>query len=252
MMNEETGFGGVTYRWRRIRMSKTALNKKRSFLKTKLGGLAVRLGKGSKKLKKAMSSVVEADRSAKESVIDAASTHCEKESQEFTGLEKDRLAGVPKEHDNQEKQDKVINQFEKLLEEIKQLQYEIDNSPQAEVSPELQITKLMAADEQASPQVIEPKRAEERRKPRTDKPPVAKGSVERKRKRPQRDTKKDVSPRVKKRKARQKLCLKCKKQKARSDFHKDRSCKDGLARWCKECKAKAARKNRKKLTVVKS
>jgi len=44
----------------------------------------------------------------------------------------------------------------------------------------------------------------------------------------------------------QKLCLKCNKLKALSEFHKDKSCKAGLARWCKECKADAAKKSRKK------
>ena len=47
-------------------------------------------------------------------------------------------------------------------------------------------------------------------------------------------------------KAGQKLCRKCNELKAQSDFHKDKSCKDGLARWCKECKAKAAREYRRK------
>ena len=37
-------------------------------------------------------------------------------------------------------------------------------------------------------------------------------------------------------KAGQKQCRKCKEMKAHSDFHRDRSTKDGLARWCKECK----------------
>ena len=37
-------------------------------------------------------------------------------------------------------------------------------------------------------------------------------------------------------KAGQKQCRKCKETKAHSDFHRDRSTKDGLARWCKECK----------------
>jgi hypothetical protein len=43
-------------------------------------------------------------------------------------------------------------------------------------------------------------------------------------------------------KAGQKLCRKCGELKAHSDFHKDRSCKDGLARWCKECKKQYRKK----------
>ena len=37
-------------------------------------------------------------------------------------------------------------------------------------------------------------------------------------------------------KAGQKRCSRCKELKSHSDFHKDKSCKDGLARWCKQCK----------------
>ncbi|MGB2862706.1 MAG: hypothetical protein WBC05_05205 [Sedimentisphaerales bacterium] len=44
-------------------------------------------------------------------------------------------------------------------------------------------------------------------------------------------------------KAEQKLCSKCEELKAHSDFHKDKSCKDGLARWCKECKKQYRKKS---------
>lgn len=52
-------------------------------------------------------------------------------------------------------------------------------------------------------------------------------------------------------KTEQKQCRKCEELKDHSDFHKDKSCKDGLARWCKECKAKSARENRKKRAAKK-
>jgi len=42
--------------------------------------------------------------------------------------------------------------------------------------------------------------------------------------------------------AEQKLCAKCNQLKPLSEFHKDKSCKDGLAKWCKECKSQS-RKN---------
>lgn len=48
----------------------------------------------------------------------------------------------------------------------------------------------------------------------------------------------------------QKLCRKCKQQKARSEFHKNASSNDGLARWCKECKTKAARESRQRRSSV--
>ena len=50
----------------------------------------------------------------------------------------------------------------------------------------------------------------------------------------------------------QKQCSKCKEFKDLSDFHKDKSCKDGLASWCKDCKAIAARENRKKRAAEKN
>jgi hypothetical protein len=48
-------------------------------------------------------------------------------------------------------------------------------------------------------------------------------------------------------KAGQKQCRKCKEMKAHTDFHKDKSCEDGLARWCMKCK----REYRKKRTASK-
>ncbi len=42
----------------------------------------------------------------------------------------------------------------------------------------------------------------------------------------------------------QKLCRKCGEWKNESEFHKNASRKDGLARWCKICKIGAARKSR--------
>ncbi len=45
---------------------------------------------------------------------------------------------------------------------------------------------------------------------------------------------------------RQKLCRKCGQWKAETEFHKNASRKDGLARWCKACRANAARKSRER------
>ena len=44
----------------------------------------------------------------------------------------------------------------------------------------------------------------------------------------------------------QKLCRRCKEWKPESEFHKNASCKDGLAGSCKTCKAEAAREYRKR------
>ena len=44
-------------------------------------------------------------------------------------------------------------------------------------------------------------------------------------------------------KAGQKRCRKCNELKALSDFHKNKSSKDGLASWCKECKKQSRKKS---------
>ena len=44
-------------------------------------------------------------------------------------------------------------------------------------------------------------------------------------------------------KAGQKQCRKCEETKALSDFHKNKSSKDGLASWCKECKKQSRKKS---------
>ncbi|MHC4330554.1 MAG: hypothetical protein ACYSWW_20805 [Planctomycetota bacterium] len=51
--------------------------------------------------------------------------------------------------------------------------------------------------------------------------------------------------------AEQKLCRKCNEWKARSEYHKNASSKDGLATWCKLCKTKAARESRQRRTAPK-
>jgi len=50
----------------------------------------------------------------------------------------------------------------------------------------------------------------------------------------------------------QKLCGKCNEWKPESEFHKNASCKDGLAGSCKVCKAKAARQYRKRWRTEKN
>ncbi|UCF14432.1 MAG: hypothetical protein JSW59_13545 [Phycisphaerales bacterium] len=44
----------------------------------------------------------------------------------------------------------------------------------------------------------------------------------------------------------QKQCRKCKKHKPLTEFHKNASSHDGLARWCKSCKTRAAKESRQK------
>lgn len=49
-----------------------------------------------------------------------------------------------------------------------------------------------------------------------------------------------------------KRCSKCKKWKDKSAFDKDRSGKDGLAVWCKECTNKAARESYERRLAVRT
>jgi hypothetical protein len=156
-------------------------------------------------------------------IIGAKLAHCEQNHHESRGLGKGHYARVPEEHGKQEKPKKAISQDEKSLEQIEQLQHEIDNNRQTEARFERQITDLMVANE-----------------------PIDSG-----RERPKRNIEYDDSHHANNGNVRQKLCRKCKKQKPESDFHKDKSCKDGLARWCKECKTKAARKLRKMQMALK-
>jgi hypothetical protein len=185
-------------------------------------------------------------------IIGAKLAQCEQNHHEFRGLGKGHYARVPKEYGKQEKPKKAISQDEKLLGQIKQLQHEIDNSRQTEARLEQQITDLMAANEQPEPPVANRKRAAEHHTQQTNKLLAANGPIGSGRERPKRNIEYDDSHHANIGKVRQKLCRKCKKQKVESDFHRDRSCKDGLARWCKECKAEAARKHRKKQMVIKN
>lgn len=185
-------------------------------------------------------------------VSNAGLAHYEQDSHGWRGLRKDHFAHVPDEYGKQKKPGAVIRQFDKLHEQIKQLQHEITISRQTEVRLEQQIANLVAADKQSQYQVVQSKRTEEHHKQQTNEQPVTNRSFRRSREQPQRDGKHDATHHINDRKAGWKLCRKCKKQKAESDFHKDRSCKDGLARWCKECKAEAARKYHKKQKAMKN
>jgi len=186
------------------------------------------------------------------SVMDVRSAHRAQGPQGFRGLEKGRSVGVPDARDKQKGPRTVTRQVENVHEQIKQLQQEIADSRQTEVRLEQQITHLMAAQNAPQRQAAERRRAGEHRRHQSGELPVAHGPLHRGIGYSQGNSQNDNSHHVNNGKARQKLCRKCKKQKAESDFHKDRSCKDGLARWCKECRAKAAREYRKKQAVVKN
>jgi hypothetical protein len=186
------------------------------------------------------------------SVIDAKSAHREQNRQGFRALEKGRFAGVPDERGKQKGRKTAIGQLEKLHEQITQLQQEIANSRRTEVRLEKQITHLTTAKNTPQRQAAERRRAGEHSRREPGELPVAHGPLQRDVGYSQGNSQNDDSHHVNNGKAKQKLCRKCKKQKAESDFHRDRSCKDGLARWCKQCKAKAAREYRKRQAARKN
>ena len=230
-------------------MGKTAQKKKRSFWKTALGEFAEKFGKGSQNPDEDMSPILEVGEPGTWSVIGARSAHNKQNRQGNKGLEEDHSAPVHEDHVEPEKREKAIGHIETLLEQISRLQDDIDNSLQAGKCLEQEIIDLAAAIEQTSKRTGQRKPVEGDREQKVDELPVTEKPVPKKRSK--KHTQKKDSRHVN-REAKKKLCLKCRKQKTRNDFHKDQSCKDGLARWCKECKTKAARKYRRKRTAMKN
>jgi len=223
-------------------MGKDSQNEKRSFLKTRLDGFVARLRKGSHKSNNATSVITETEESVVQSVVAAPLTHHGQKCKESIGLGRDLLTYDPKDHIEPVKPEKAISHIEKLTERISQLQIDIDNALNTHTSLEKEISNLVVANEKST-------RKTSQRKQETDKLPVKKTTARGRREGSRKNGQKDDSDRAPKNKVRGKLCLRCKKMKRESDFHKDRSCKDGLARWCKECKTKTARKYRKKKTL---
>ena len=229
-------------------MGKTAQKKKRSLFKTILGEFGFQLGNGPQKLTEANSPKVETERSATQAVKDTKSAHPKQGRRGIKGMRDDCFAPDREEHVEPAKRKKAMGHIERLIARISRLQNEIEDGLQTQKRLEQEIIDVAADNEQSSRQTAQQKRVNEH-KQRADEPPVAHGPVHKRKKRSQRSTKKEDSRQVNNRKVGKKLCLKCKKQKVRDDFHKDKSCKDGLARWCKECKTTAAKRYRKKKAV---
>ena len=191
-------------------------------------------------------------------------------------FKKGRLAAVQKRHPKQQKSTKQTEPSEKLHEQIQQLQYEIirrkeielnleqrladlttayeklqrelAEKKQADKHPRQQVAQEQATDEKQQPEIPESKQVEqvpERQvvaEPAVEKPVEGKSAG----KGDKYDDLHRVVDGVK-----QKLCRKCKEWKPESEFHKNASCKDGLAGTCKTCKAEAAREYRKRRKTAK-
>ncbi len=135
---------------------------------------------------------------------------------------------------------------------IRQLRREIFKRDQVEARLEHQVEELTIANEQLRQQVAESKETCAYFERKADEllaanslldDPAAQKKVEAKEKEPPR--KEQVRPKATEKKD-QKQCRRCKKHKPLTEFHKNASSHDGLARWCKTCKTKAAKESRKK------
>jgi len=133
---------------------------------------------------------------------------------------------------------------------IRQLRREIFKRDQEESRLEHQIEELDIANEQLRQQVAESKELcayfEQKIDELTaaseqpvDRPDEQKKTEAKVKEPPRKDRSR---PEV----AGQKQCRKCKKNKPLAEFHKNASSHDGLARWCKACKTKAAKESRQK------
>ena len=161
-------------------------------------------------------------------------------------LEKGRLAYVQKSDGRQKKWRKTVKQWKKQNRQIEQLQPEITEREQATEN-----LKQQTAEVKLQHGLTERKQAEEVSKQQAGDVPAAGKPLQKDRERPRGSLKYEESHRVLGQ-VKQKLCRKCEKWKAESEFHKNKSCKDGLARWCKECKAKAAKDYRKRRKAMKN
>ena len=137
-----------------------------------------------------------------------------------------------------------------------QLQHELVESKQTEKNLKRKVGELAVANEQLRQEITEIRQVEERFKLKVGELTVANEQLlqkadERRKAGPSgRDTRYEDYHRVADG-VEQKLCRKCDEWKVRSEFHKNASCKDGLATWCKLCKTKAARKSRQRRTAPK-
>ncbi len=128
------------------------------------------------------------------------------------------------------KRDQTEARLEGELAELKaaneELRHRLDEGKQASVNLNREIAELTDANEQLRRQALPRKQtgSTQRESGRRDQEPTA-GD------------------------AKSKVCRKCKKRKARSEFHKNASSSDGLARWCKVCKTKSAKEYRRRISA---
>lgn len=135
---------------------------------------------------------------------------------------------------------------------IRQLRREIFKRDQVEARLEHQIEELKIANQQLRQRIAESKETaayfEQKLAELTVGAKPANGITAKKngKTKAKKPSRKAESPAQAVKKTDQKQCRKCKKNKPLTEFHKNASSHDGLARWCKVCKTKAAKESRRK------
>ena len=124
------------------------------------------------------------------------------------------------------------------------LQPEVARKKQVEQDSRQEVAEAPAADEKLKTEVAEKKQAEQDIKEQAAEEPAEKKSAGSGSKYD--DLHREVDG------VKQKLCRKCNEWKLESEFHKNTSCKDGLAGSCKVCKAKASRLYRERWRAEKN
>lgn len=142
-------------------------------------------------------------------------------------------------------------QLESTDTSIRLLRREIIKCDQTEARLERELAGLKAANEQLRKRVAESKQMSERLTLRIaeltearEQAPDQTPELERANRQESESGQTNQAPVVDE--IQQKQCRKCKQQKALNEFHKNASSNDGLARWCKVCKTKAAKEYRQR------
>ena len=135
---------------------------------------------------------------------------------------------------------------------IRQLRREIFKRDQVEARLEHQVDELKIANQQLRQKIAEHKETfayfEQKVAELTAAAEPTNGTTKQKNGKPkakQPPRKADIRPEAVE-KTDQKQCRKCKKRKPLTEFHRNASSHDGLARWCKACKTKAAKESRQR------
>ncbi len=134
---------------------------------------------------------------------------------------------------------------------IRLLRREIIKRDQTEARLERELAALEAANEQLRKRVAESSEMSERLRRKISELAEAKEQPRDQASKPKQAGRQEGGPGQKDRprvvaETQQKQCRRCKHKKALSEFHKNASSSDGLARWCKVCKTESAKESRQR------